>query len=90
MEFITAIGIAASALTASSLLPQLVKIAKEKKAQDISLGMLSILLAGLCLWVFYGVLKHDLIIICANAFAITINIVTGILALYFKRCPIAT
>lgn len=90
MEFVAGIGIAASVLTASSLIPQLVKIVKERAAQNISLVMLSTLLTGLCLWIYYGMLKDDLIIICSNAFAGIINIVTGILAWYFKRHPAST
>ena len=41
------IGIAAGVCTAISLLPQIVKMVKEKKAQDISLFYLIVLLCGL-------------------------------------------
>jgi MtN3 and saliva related transmembrane protein len=42
------VGIVAGILTGVSLLPQLIKIIKEKKANSISFGMLAVLLAGLC------------------------------------------
>jgi MtN3 and saliva related transmembrane protein len=42
---------------------------KEKKANDVSLGMLAILFAGLGMWIYYGYLKKDLIIIIANSFS---------------------
>jgi len=47
----TIIGIAASACTAASLIPQLAKVLKEKKAENVSLVMLVVLFVGLGLWV---------------------------------------
>ncbi len=79
------IGIAASILTAISLMPQLIKIWKEKKAEDVSLLMLGVLLAGLCLWVWYGIKIKDFIIIIANGFSILINISVIILTLLYKK-----
>ncbi len=84
MEFQTMVGVGASALTATSLIPQLVKLLKEKKSKDISLVMLAVLFTGLALWVWYGFLKTDPIIIIANAFALVINLIIGILAIYYK------
>lgn len=84
MGFETIIGIGASAFTSTSLIPQLIKILREKKADDISLLMLAVLFTGLSLWVWYGVLKNDLIIILSNAFALIINLLIGILAIRYK------
>lgn len=84
MEFETIVGIGASALTATSLIPQLIKLLKEKKSKGISLVMLAVLFTGLALWVWYGFLKSDLIIIISNSFALVINLVIGILAIYYK------
>ena len=69
------LGLAAGILTACSMLPQLVKTVKEKKAEEISLGMLLVLLAGIALWVWYGIKKNDLPIIATNAFSLLINLV---------------
>ncbi|MES2649492.1 MAG: SemiSWEET transporter [Bacteroidota bacterium] len=85
MNLITIIGIAASALTAISLLPQLIKLIKEKKAEDVSMGMLLILLCGLGLWIYYGILKKDWIIIIANSFSLLINIIVSSLTIKYKR-----
>ena len=79
------IGIAASILTAISLMPQLIKIWKEKKAEDVSLLMLVVLLAGLSLWVWYGINIKDNIIIIANGISILINICVIILTLLYKK-----
>lgn len=84
MEFETAVGVGASTLTATSLIPQLLKILKEKKSKNISLVMLAVLFSGLALWVWYGFLKDDLIIIISNSFALLINLAIGILTIYYK------
>lgn len=80
----TLIGISASVFTSTSLIPQLIKIMKEKKSKDISVVMLAVLFTGLALWVWYGSLKGDLIIIISNAFALVINLIIGILTIYYK------
>ena len=67
------IGIVAGICTGISLLPQLIKIVKEKKADDISYFMLFILLAGLAGWVWYGILKNDYPIIITNSFSFLVN-----------------
>lgn len=67
------IGIVAGVCTGISSLPQLVKIIRDKKADDISYFMLFILLAGLAGWVWYGVLKQDYPIIITNAFSFIVN-----------------
>lgn len=75
MELIQITGIAAGILTATSLIPQLVKIIKEKKADDVSPMMLIILMAGLGLWATYGIMKEDWPIIITNAFSFLLNTV---------------
>ena len=85
MTIISITGIAASFFTAVSLIPQLVKLLKEKKAENVSLGMLAILFAGLGLWVGYGFLKKDWIIIASNSFSFLINIILAFFALKYKR-----
>ena len=85
MDKITLVGVAASVLTAFSLLPQLIKIIKEKKADDVSLGMLLILLAGLSLWIVYGFMIEDKIIIFSNIFSVVINVSVLILTIIFKN-----
>ncbi len=81
----TIIGVAASACTAASLIPQLTKVLKEKKAENVSLWMLLVLFVGLGLWVYYGILKADWIIIISNAFSFIINILLAIFAMKYKK-----
>jgi MtN3 and saliva related transmembrane protein len=84
MDQVSVIGVAASVFTATSLIPQLVKLIKEKKSENISLGMLAVLFIGLALWVWYGFLKEDWIIIVSNAFSLLINIITVVLSIKYK------
>ena len=84
MNIISVIGIGASAFTAASTFPQLVKILKEKKANDISIPMLILLFIGLCLWIWYGVEKNDWIIIISNSFSLIINSLLVIFSIKHK------
>lgn len=81
----TIIGISASVFTAISLLPQLFKLLKEKKGGDVSLGMLGVLFTGLCLWVWYGFLIKDWIIIISNSFSLLVNGLVVIFTLKYKN-----
>lgn len=85
MDIVNITGIGASIFTAASLIPQLIKLIREKKAEDISVGMLAVLFTGLVLWILYGIQKEDLIIIVANSFSLLVNIITLILTLKFKK-----
>ena len=85
MQTITIVGIVASTLTASSMLPQLIKIIKEKKANDVSITMLVVLFAGVAAWVYYGILKKDAIIIISNALSLLLNIALVIVSLKYKQ-----
>jgi MtN3 and saliva related transmembrane protein len=78
LDIVTITGIAASTFTSLTLLPQLVKIIRERNADGTSNLMLFVLFIGLSLWIVYGTMKKDLIIIIANAVALFINILTGI------------
>jgi MtN3 and saliva related transmembrane protein len=84
-NFTEIVGLAAGICTAVSLLPQIIKIVKEKKAQDISLFYLLVLLFGLGLWTYYGFLKEDVPIITTNIFSMFLNIVVIVLGSIYKR-----
>jgi len=78
-------GLAASILTAVCMLPQLIKIIREKRAEEISYLMLFTLLAGLALWIVYGILKNDLFIITSNGFSFLINSSVLILSIKYRK-----
>ncbi|MCJ7934880.1 MAG: SemiSWEET transporter [Chryseobacterium sp.] len=68
------LGIIAGVLTSVSMIPQLIKVIREKNVEDISLLMLLVLISGLSLWVWYGFKKDELPIILSNAFAVVVNL----------------
>jgi MtN3 and saliva related transmembrane protein len=61
------IGACAAVLTSLSYLPQVRKAAPLGSTQDLSLHMLLVLTMGLLLWIGYGLLKIDWIIVTANS-----------------------
>ena len=64
---ITIIGLLAAALTSLSYLPQVKKALPAGSTDDLSSRTLTVLAAGLALWIAYGILKGDFVIIVANA-----------------------
>jgi MtN3 and saliva related transmembrane protein len=85
MDTTQLIGIGASIGTGISLLPQLLKLAKEKKAENVSMGMIGVLLAGLILWIIYGIRKEDWIIIVSNAVSLLLNATIIVLSIKYKQ-----
>lgn len=85
MDSTAIVGIIAGILTGVSLLPQLIKILKEKKVEDVSILMLLTLLLGLGGWVIYGVMKEDLPIIITNSFSFLVNLIIVFLRFKYKQ-----
>jgi Uncharacterized conserved protein len=79
------LGIVAGICTSVSLVPQLIKIIKSKKADDVALFMLIILLAGQALWIVYGVMKDDIPIIATNSFSVLVNAATLVLRIIYGK-----
>ena len=63
----TLIGFAAAFCTTVSYVPQVKKCWQTGSSGDLSLKMLLILATGIGLWVVYGVLKGDMVIVIANS-----------------------
>ncbi len=61
------IGIVAAALTSLSYIPQVRKAWLRGSTHDLSLKMLVALTTGLLLWIGYGLLKGDWVIVAATA-----------------------
>lgn len=64
--FETAIGTVAAFFTTVSYVPQVRKAWRTRHTGDLSLKMLAILSMGLALWVVYGFMKGDWVIVVAN------------------------
>jgi MtN3 and saliva related transmembrane protein len=85
MNWTQVIGLTAGVCTATSLLPQIVKTIKKKKADDVSLLMLFVLGTGIVLWIVYGFKRSDIPIIATNAFSLLVNITMVILRIKYKK-----
>jgi len=79
------LGIVAGILTSISMIPQLIKVLKEKNAEDLSFVMILVLITGLSLWVWYGFIKDELPIILSNAFAVLVNIILLVCCMIYKK-----
>jgi len=67
MSLVTAIGLAAAFCTTISYIPQIRKIWATGETHDISLKMFLILSAGIALWLVYGIMQGDAVIVLANS-----------------------
>ncbi|NLB00756.1 MAG: SemiSWEET transporter [Methanomicrobiales archaeon] len=67
MDAVTALGLIAGSLTTLSFAPQVIRAWRTRSTADLSLAMLVVFLAGILLWLVYGVVREDLAIIAANA-----------------------
>ena len=64
---ISAIGYIAGACTILSMLPQITKVYRTKRADDLSMGMFALLFIGALLWGLYGVLLEEVPIVLFNS-----------------------
>lgn len=81
MQFVDILGLAAAIITTFTFLPQVIKVWKEKSAKNVSSMMFIIAITNEILWIGYGILRNDWIIIFTNA----VLMIMAILILYFKQ-----
>lgn len=81
------IGIVAGIFTSASMLPQVIKMLQDKKSSQVSIGMIVVLMIGVGLWVWYGIMKEDYPIIIANSFSLLVNIVMIVLRIRYGGNP---
>ena len=67
---ISFIGLLAATLTSLSYIPQVKKALPAGSTDDLSFKTLVTLAIGLALWILYGFLKIDYVVILANAVGI--------------------
>lgn len=85
MELAKVVGYTASAVTVFTFLPQVIKTWKERSAKNVSLMMFVIAIANEVLWIWYGVLVNDLIIILTNIVMMCMASVMIYLKLRYKN-----
>ena len=72
-SFVPWIGVCAAVLTSLSYIPQVKKAWPRGSTKDLSLRMLLVLTTGLLLWIGYGLLKGDWVIVVANGVGATLS-----------------
>jgi MtN3 and saliva related transmembrane protein len=71
--YISIIGTIAAILTTSAMMPQAWKIFKTNEVSQLSLRTFTMATVGTFLWLIYGLLILDTIIIWANAIGVFVN-----------------
>ncbi|MCY0969246.1 SemiSWEET transporter [Chryseobacterium wangxinyae] len=79
------LGIVAGVLTSVAMIPQLIKVIRKKNVEDLSWVMIMVLITGLSLWVWYGIIRNELPIIVSNAFAVLVNVTLLICLITFRK-----
>ncbi len=85
MTGVDILGYAACVVTALTFLPQVVKTWKEKSAKNVSLMMFVIAFVNEVMWIAYGVLRSDNVIIITNVIMITMCSVMITLKLKYRN-----
>ncbi len=74
------LGLIAGALTVGASLPQIFKIARSKKTDELSLPAYVVLNIGIFLWILYGLLTNQIAILIPNVIFQVFNLII----LFFK------
>ena len=85
MNHVQIIGGIAGILIVFSLLPQLILIIKNKSVKDVSLKTYCILFVAENLWITYGVLINDLLIILTNIVSGCLTLLILLFGIYYRH-----
>jgi MtN3 and saliva related transmembrane protein len=75
MAAIDLVGYLAATLTTAAFLPQVFQVWQSKSTKDLSLPTLLAFIAGISIWLIYGLLVRSAPIIAANAVTLVLNLV---------------
>lgn len=84
MTGVDILGYAAGAITSLTFLPQVIKTWKEKSAKDISLLMFVIAAINEVMWIAYGALLNNWVIILTNAIVLAMSLTMIYLKFRYK------
>jgi MtN3 and saliva related transmembrane protein len=79
------LGLIAGTLTTISFLPQVWQVWKSQSAKDISLGMYSIFVSGVALWLGYGLLVGSAPVYLANTITLILAGAVLVMKIVFDR-----
>lgn len=84
------IGTVAGILVLSSFIPQLIKAYKTKKMSDVSIHLMILIASGMFLWVIYGLIRSDPVIIGTNATGFGLNITLLVMKFRYDKMQRST
>jgi MtN3 and saliva related transmembrane protein len=79
------LGLVAGFLTTFSIVPQIIKVFKNRSSRDISLIFTMMFVAGGVLWLAYGLVDGLLPVIVWNALGVTFNLILLIAKVWYMR-----
>ncbi|MBN9352405.1 MAG: SemiSWEET transporter [Chitinophagaceae bacterium] len=85
MNGVDILGYSAGFITTLTFLPQVLKTYKEKSARDISLNMFLIAATNEIMWVVYGFLKNDMVIVLTNAVVLVLSLTMVVFKLKYSK-----
>jgi MtN3 and saliva related transmembrane protein len=89
-DLVVWIGTVAGILVLLSFIPQIIKAYKTKKMFDVSSYLMTLIAGGMFLWVVYGVIKSDPVIIGTNATGFALNVTLLIMKLKYDKLQSTT
>ena len=87
MTLTTIIGLAAGGITTFAYVPQVIRTWRTKSSGDLSLGMFGLLVIGVILWLTYGLMINDLLIIIANVVTLSLQCSVLVMIIRQRRRP---
>ena len=82
-QFVIYIGLLAGFITTLGYVPQVVKGYRSGRMDDVSIFMPVVLMAGMTLWLIYGIMLEDIPIMLWNAVSVILN---GVIIEMKQRC----
>jgi MtN3 and saliva related transmembrane protein len=74
MKLVDFVGYSAATLTTVAFLPQVFQIWKSKSTKDLALPTLLSFIAGVSMWLVYGLLLNSAPVIVANTITLLLNL----------------
>jgi MtN3 and saliva related transmembrane protein len=72
MDYVIMLGLIAGAMTTGSTIPQILKIIQSKSSRDVSTMFFLFMSGGMLLWLVYGILRSDLVIVLWNSISLSL------------------
>ena len=79
------IGTVAGMLVLSSFMPQIVKAYRTKKMSDVSAHLMILIASGMFLWIIYGFIRSDPVIVGTNAAGFALNITLLVMKIRYDK-----